>query len=112
MTRRCLPLLISLFLLTSSCGSDVVWFVSWNSGPIEQEGLVVIIGTPHAEPLTNVELIEGEIPKGMHVESDGTVRGIPEEGGEFDFTLQLTEKSGRVLEKSYSVEVDAEPSER
>lgn len=90
----------------------MVWFVSWNTGPIEQEGLVVIIGTPHEQPLANVELIEGEIPKGMHVESDGTVRGIPEEGGLFDFTLQLTERSGRVLEKSYSVEVDAESPRR
>ena len=89
-----------------------MWFVSWNAGPIEQNGLVVIIGTPHDQPLERVELIDGEIPKGMHVEPDGTVRGIPEEGGEFDFILQLTETSGRVLEKSYSVEVDAASASR
>ncbi|HKX12116.1 MAG TPA: putative Ig domain-containing protein [bacterium] len=102
----------ALLLLVPACGSDVVWFVSWNAGPVDPNGLVVIIGTPHDQPLKSVELIEGEIPKGMHLESDGTVQGIPEEGGEFDFTLQLTETSGRVLEKSYSVEVDAESPPR
>lgn len=101
-----MPLLLFLLLLSSSCGSDVVWFVSWNAGPIEQNGLVVIIGTPHDQPLASVELIDGEIPNGMHVETNGTVQGIPKEAGEFDFTLRLTETSGRVLEKSYSVEVE------
>jgi hypothetical protein len=97
---------MTLLLLASACGSDVVWFVSWNSGPVEREGLVVIIGTPHDQPLTSVELIEGDIPKGMHLESDGTVRGIPQEGGEFDFILRLTEAGGEILQKSYSVEID------
>ena len=99
-------------LLIPACGSDLVWFVSWNSGPIDRDGLVVIIGTPHDQPLESVELIEGEIPAGMAIEPDATVRGIPEEAGQFDFTLELTESRGRVLEKSYSVEVDAESVRR
>ncbi len=107
MVRRCLPLLFSLLLLTSACG-DVVWFVSWNAGPIEPGGLVVVIGTPHDQPLKMVELIDGDIPPGMEIEIDGTVRGTPEKAGQFAYTLRLTEVSGRVLEKSYSVELDAE----
>ncbi|HKY63587.1 MAG TPA: putative Ig domain-containing protein [bacterium] len=105
-------LLWALLLLAPACGSDLVWFVSWNTGDIEEGGLVVVIGTPHSQPLKSVELIEGEIPAGMHVESDGTVQGVPEEAGHFDFTLRLTETSGRVLQKSYSVEVDSESVQR
>lgn len=111
MTRRCLPLLLCLLLWVPSCG-DVAWFVSWNAGPVDPNGLVVVIGTPHDQPLESVELIEGRIPPGMEIEPDGTVQGVPEVAGEFDFTLRLFETSGRVLEKSYSVEVDAEAPRR
>lgn len=103
-----MPLLILFLLLVPACGSDLVWFVSWNAGPVDTSGLVVVIGTPHSQPLQAVELIKGEIPPGMEIEDDGTVQGTPEEAGQFDFTLRLTEKSGRVLEKSYSVKVDSE----
>ncbi|HEX5034346.1 MAG TPA: putative Ig domain-containing protein [bacterium] len=111
MKRPFVLLLWVLLLLAPACG-DVVWFVSWNTGDIEEGGLIVVIGTPHTQPLKSVELVEGEIPAGMQIENDGTVQGIPEEAGHFDFTLRLTETSGRVLQKSYSVEVDSESVQR
>jgi len=94
------------------CGS-VAWFVSFNTGQVDdalQNGFVLVIGTPHSQPLESVNLVEGELPPGMEVQSDGTVEGIPEESGNFDFTLELTETSGKVLRNSYSVEVEAPPS--
>lgn len=105
-------LLWASLLFGSACGSDVVWFVSWNTGPVETNGLVVIIGTPHDQPLESVKLIDGAFPLGMNLEPDGTVQGIPKESGEFNFTLELTETSGRVLQKNYSVEVEADATQQ
>ncbi len=96
-------------LVFAGCG-EVDWFVSFNAGSfdeIQQEGLVVIIGRAHSEPLQDVRLLEGELPPGMALQEDGTVRGIPEAGGLYDFTLELTEMGGKVLRKSYSVKVEA-----
>jgi len=105
-------LLWASLLLGSACGSDLVWFVSWNTGPVQTNGLVVIIGTPHEQPLESVQLVDGAFPKGMQIEPDGTVQGIPEESGKFNFTLELTETSGKVLQEGYSVEVDPDSMRR
>ncbi|MCC7343343.1 MAG: hypothetical protein IT573_00290 [Deltaproteobacteria bacterium] len=102
-------LLLGGLLAISGCG-DVTWFVSFHAGSFDetrQEGLVVIIGQAHPEPLQEVRLLEGELPPGMALQEDGTVRGIPEAGGVYDFTLELTEMGGKVLRKSYSVELEA-----
>jgi hypothetical protein len=93
-------------LSLGGCGADVDWFVSFHGGEIQQDGLVVIIGSAHSEPLDKVVLVEGEIPPGMELQADGTVQGVPEQGGTYDFTLELTEKNGKVLRKAYSVEIE------
>lgn len=100
---------IILFILAwTACGSSADWFVSFNTGQVDearQDGLVLIIGSAHPKPLKAVTLVEGELPPGMLLQQDGTVRGIPEEDGHFEFTLELTETGGKVFRKSYSVEV-------
>ena len=100
-----------LVLGGAGCG-DVVWFVSFNSGQADDalvNGFVLVIGSPHSQPLESVNLVEGELPPGMEIQEDGTVQGIPEESGDFEFTLELTETTGKVLRKSYSAQVEAPP---
>lgn len=96
-----------------ACGS-LDWFVSFNAGQIEdaqENGLVLVIGQVHPKPLQDVSLVSGEIPPGMALQEDGTVRGIPEAGGTYDFTLELTEIGGKVLRRSYTVEVEGPAGE-
>lgn len=104
-----MTLFAALLGLGGACGS-VDWFVSFNAGQVDealQNGFVLVIGTPHSQPLQSVNVVEGRLPPGMALQEDGTVRGIPEESGEFDFTLELTEVGGKVLRKSFAVEVEA-----
>lgn len=113
MKNRILKRFLVWFLLLGHFGvgcGDAVWFVSFNSGQADDallNGFVLVIGTPHTEPLESVSLVEGDLPPGMEIHDNGTVQGIPEESGSFDFTLELTETSGKVLRKSYSVQVEA-----
>lgn len=81
------------------------FFVSFNAGEIERDGLVVIIGTPRQDPPKAVQLVDGNIPKGMEVKPDGTVRGIPEESGHFEFTLEFTEEDSHSAQQSFAVEL-------
>ncbi len=87
------------------CG-EVVWFVSFNAGPIETDGLVVIIGTPRDPPPDDIRLIAGQIPKGMEILQDGTVQGIPEEAGPFEFTLEFKSLGGAVDREDFSVDLE------
>jgi putative Ig domain-containing protein len=102
-------LLISLFIFNlSGCGQDFVWFVSWNTGQVQQidrNGLVVVVGTPRQDPPKAVSLVDGEIPKGMKLMEDGTVRGIPEESGRFDFTIEITNSDGTTDQESIALEI-------
>ena len=105
--------ILAFVLAWVGCGSSVDWFVSFNTGQVDearQDGLVLIIGNAHPKPLQDVRLVEGELPPGMALQQDGTVRGIPEEEGLFEFTLELTEAGGKTFRKSYSVEVGEPPS--
>ncbi len=82
-----------------------MWFVSWGGGFVDTEGLVVIIGTPRDPPPEEVVLVDGEIPEGMEIMPDGTVKGVPKEFGLFDFTLEFTNPDGSVEEESFRLEV-------
>ena len=97
-------LLLALLWL-SHCGSEVVWFVSWNGGLIEPTGLVVVIGSPRDEDPKQVRIVEGRLPKGLQLQADGTVRGIPEETGPFDFTLEFTDRDGSVEQQNFHGEI-------
>lgn len=100
---RCLLGACLIFL--AACGAEVTWFVSFNTGPIDPNGLVVIIGTPAEETPKSVRVVEGELPKGMKLQADGTVQGVPEGEGAFDFTLELTDAEGHVEQKNYHGEI-------
>lgn len=99
-------LLISLSLL--SCG-EVTFFLFVNTGVIDEtrrSGLVLIVGTPREEEAKEVRLVEGEIPEGMEPKLNGTVEGIPEETGFFDFTVELTNFDGTTEILEFSIEVE------
>lgn len=90
--------LFLLFLLgVLSCGEATFFFI-WNTGALEGPPgavAVFVIGTPSEEPLEDVRLVEGRIPRGMRIQDDGTIRGVPEEQGEFVVTLGMTFLDGR-----------------
>ena len=92
-----------------SCG-EVTWFVSWNTGGgTFNEGLtagVIIVGTPEEEPVEDVRISEGRIPRGMRLMADGTVQGAPEESGFFRFTVELTHRDGETTERDYTLEIE------
>ncbi len=99
--------LVGLLLagLMSGCGEATVFFF-FNTGPLETEGAVggvVVVGTAIEPPPQEVRLLSGNLPEGMEVMDNGTVQGIPEESGEFDFTLAVTHSDGTVEEKHYEL---------
>lgn len=97
--------IVALCFFLPACG-DVVWFVSWNSGFFEDEGLVVIIGTPVDPAPASIRLLEGDIPAGMKLQNDGTVSGTPETPGPFDFTLEFTDDAGTVFRENFFGEIE------
>jgi hypothetical protein len=102
MKRVCL-----LFALVTLLGcGDFVFFVSFNAGPIDPNGLVVVIGTVQDPPPAAVSVVEGTIPRGMQLMPDGTVQGIPEERGVFEFTLEFTHQDGSIELQPFTVELN------
>lgn len=95
-----------VFLLLLGCGSNFVWFFSFNTGPVDPNGLVVVIGTPRASPLESVAVVAGDLPKGMKLMEDGTVQGVPEETGHFEFTLEFIDTDGSTDLQSFSVDLN------
>ncbi len=98
---------LAFIFLFSGCG-DFVFFFSVNTGNLEgatQEGLVVIIGTPLDVEAESVRLVSGEIPAGMKPQLDGTVRGISEETGFFDFTVELAFPDQTIQTRAFEGEI-------
>jgi len=98
--------LIAVFSF-AGCG-DVTWFVSWNTFSTDTDlnsGLVVIIGTPVQPQPKAVSLSEGSIPPGMAIHPDATVRGKPTETGDFDFTLDIDQEDGGLMQENFKVHV-------
>ena len=104
--KKCLVFLSLGVLLLSGCGTGFTWFVIWNTGAVDPRGLVVVVWQPITPPPTQINLVEGEIPKGMAIMSDGTVQGVPDETGVFDFTLQFFSTDGSSDEQTFHVELN------
>lgn len=98
-----------LFLLLGGAGcGEVNWFVFWNTGNLGGEpnaGAVLIIGTPR-EDLESVRLISGEIPPGMKLMEDATVRGVPEATGTFLMDVEVVEMSGERDVLHYEAQIE------
>ncbi len=90
--------------LMTGCG-EATFFFFFNTGPVDTGGLVggVVVGTAIQPPPREVQLVSGTLPEGMELMEDGTVRGIPEGQGEFDFTIAITHTDGSVEEKHYEI---------
>jgi hypothetical protein len=103
-------LLALLGLLAGSGCGQVSWFVFWNTGTVDgavASGAVLVIGTPQTDPLpASVALISGEIPPGMKLMEDATVRGIPETSGDFIMDVEVIEETGARDVLHYEVEIE------
>jgi len=63
-----------------------------------------IIASGGSEPYT-FSLTGGNLPSGTSLSSDGNLSGSPQETGAFDFTVHVSDDSGRSDEKSLHLEV-------
>jgi hypothetical protein len=105
-------LLILLLTQTLSACGDANFFFFWNTGvvdPAATNGFVGGVVVTNGDPATSANLVAGDMPKGMILMNDGTVRGTPEETGSFDFTVETTHESGATEQNTFSMEVEAPP---
>ncbi len=104
--KRMLAAIGLIFALTG-CPEEIDFFIAINADDIESrvnEGGVIGIGVSSLES-ESASLVSGQIPKGMAVEPDGTVQGIPEEAGVFEFTIQTLGPEGESTLQSYILEI-------
>ena len=47
----------------------------------------------------------GSLPDGMSIDSDGSLTGSPQETGSFDYSVQVSDDSGRSAERSFHLEI-------
>lgn len=95
-------------LWIQGCG-DATFFFFWNTGNVggvPASGAVLIIGTPREDPPESVRLISGEIPPGMKLMEDTTVRGVPEATGTFLMDVEVIERTGGREVLHYEVEIE------
>lgn len=101
-------LIIGLIFGTSGCLEDVGLFFAFNVNDIEeaiQEGEgVIVIGVAN-EDSDSAKLVSGQLPAGLTLEPDGTVQGIPEETGTFEFAIETVEADGSSMQQNYVVEI-------
>lgn len=101
--------LLAVLMSMPACGEATFFFI-WNTGTFgdPRGGFVgvFVIGEPSEEPLEEVVLVDGRIPRGMAIQSDGTIQGIPEETGDFVITLGLKYLDGRSQTVTYEATIE------
>lgn len=105
---RGLVVLGCLGIFLTGCGEATFFFI-WNTGGLADSSgavAVFVIGTPSEEEVESVQLVEGRIPRGMKLHSDGTVQGIPVEKGDFTLTLALEYAEGPPVLVTYEAHID------
>ena len=81
-----------------------------NSVPKDEEYRATLTAADATEPLT-WEIVDGELPEGLTLDPDtGVISGNATRGGEFEFTVKVTDATGREVVKEFSIEVVTEPS--
>ncbi|HEX5035895.1 MAG TPA: Ig domain-containing protein [bacterium] len=92
----------------TACLEDVDFFFSVN-GQVFQDvaqsgnGVIIGIGRDDAQSST---LVDGGLPAGMTLQTDGTIAGLPEETGTFKFTVETIDADGRAHLLTSLVEID------
>lgn len=108
--RRVILLVGLLFMFMGGACGEVTFFVFWNTGTVDgaaASGAVLIIGTPRDDPLpASVRLLSGEIPPGMKLMEDTTVRGIPEASGTFLMEIEVIEMTGEHDVLHYEAQIE------
>lgn len=52
------------------------------------------------------EIEKGNLPVGLNIDSEGTIRGTPKKQGEYEFTVKATDKSNKIGSKKYKIVID------
>jgi hypothetical protein len=92
----------------TGCLGDVDFFFAVNGDVIqsvanEGNGVVIGVGVDGAQSST---LIDGGLPAGMTLQTDGTIAGLPEETGTFQFTVETLDADGQAWLRTSLVEID------
>lgn len=94
----------------TACLEDVDFFFAVN-GQVFQDvaetgnGIIIGVGSEGAQSST---LIDGGLPAGMTLQTDGTIMGVPEEAGTFKFTVETIDADGQAFLRTNLVEIDKE----
>lgn len=65
-------------------------------------GIIIGVGVDGAQSST---LVSGDLPPGMALQADGTVAGVPEENGLFEFTVETVDAEGQAALRTRIVEI-------
>lgn len=107
MIPRLLAVVLTLAGLTA-CPENIDFFF-FSNGQVfndvleEGNGIIIGVGTEDAE---SSELVAGDLPLGMTLQPDGTVTGIPEETGLFEFTIETVDFEGLATLETHLVEIE------
>jgi hypothetical protein len=106
MISRLAAVITALAGLTG-CLGDADFFFAVNPGVIQDvanggNGVVIGIGVDGAQSST---LIDGTLPAGMTLQTDGTIAGLPEETGTFRFTVETVDADGQSQLRTGVVEI-------
>jgi hypothetical protein len=106
-------LLAAVFGLTAltACPEGVDFFVNTNGDVVQRVqsgggGVIIGVGGLEAEDAASSSLVSGQIPPGLTLQPDGTVSGIPEEPGFFEFTVETVDTEGLATLETMRIEVE------
>lgn len=110
MLPRLLAAVLALTALTA-CPEGVDFFVNINGDVVQRVqanggGVIIGVGSLTAEDVASTSLVDGQIPPGLTLQPDGTVSGVPEEIGFFEFTVETVDAEGRAALETTLVEVE------
>jgi len=94
----------------TGCLEDVDFFFAVNADVFqdvanEGNGVIIGFGVDGAQSST---LVDGGLPAGMTLQTDGTIAGLPEETGTFKFTVETIDADGQSWLRTNLVEIDEE----
>jgi putative Ig domain-containing protein len=92
----------------TACPEDLGFFFAVNADmfrQIAEEGNGVIIGVG-IDGAQSSDLVEGAIPAGMILQTDGTIVGVPESAGSFKFTVETIDADGQAIVRTNWVEIE------